>query len=39
MVSNDKEKLVLIRAAQGGLIMQVLHYANEVRDFGCDTEG
>ena len=35
MVRNDKEKLVLIRSAQGGLIMQVMFYANEVRDFGA----
>ncbi len=35
MVSHDKEKLVLIRSAQRGLIMQQLFYANEVRDFGA----
>ena len=35
MVSNEKEKLVLIRSAQGGLILQVMFYANEVRDFGA----
>jgi DNA end-binding protein Ku len=35
MVSHEKENLVLIRAAKGGLIMQVMYYANEIRDFGA----
>jgi DNA end-binding protein Ku len=33
MVSGGKEKLVLIRPAQGGLILQTMFYANEIRDF------
>ena len=39
MVSHDKEKLVLIRSAQRGLIMQQMYYANEVRDFGAIGKG
>ena len=39
MVSHDKEKLVLIRSAQRGLIMQQMYYANEVRDFGAIAKG
>jgi DNA end-binding protein Ku len=33
MVSYGKERLVLIRPAKGGLVLQVMFYANEVRDF------
>jgi DNA end-binding protein Ku len=33
MVSGGKEKLVLIRSAKGGLILQTMFYANEIRDF------
>lgn len=33
MVSRGKEKLVLIRPAKGGLILQTMFYANEIRDF------
>jgi DNA end-binding protein Ku len=33
MVSHGKEKLVLIRLRKGGLILQTMFYANEVRDF------
>jgi non-homologous end joining protein Ku len=39
MVSHHKEKLVLIRSAQRGLIMQQLHHANEVRDFDAIGKG
>ena len=35
MVSHNKENLVLIRSAKGGLIMQVMYYGEEVRDFGA----
>jgi non-homologous end joining protein Ku len=35
MVSHNKENLVLIRPAKGGLIMQVMFYADEVRDFAA----
>jgi DNA end-binding protein Ku len=34
MVSHGKEKLVLIRPCKGGLVLQTMFYANEVRDFG-----
>jgi DNA end-binding protein Ku len=34
MVSRGKEKLVLIRPWKGGLVLQTMFYANEVRDFG-----
>jgi DNA end-binding protein Ku len=33
MVSRGKEKLVLIRSSKGGLILQSMFYANEIRDF------
>jgi DNA end-binding protein Ku len=33
MVSGGKEKLVLIRSAKNGLILQTMFYANEIRDF------
>jgi DNA end-binding protein Ku len=33
MVSRGTEKLVLIRSAKGGLILQTMFYANEIRDF------
>lgn len=33
MVSRGKEKLVLIRSAKSGLILQTMYYANEIRDF------
>jgi DNA end-binding protein Ku len=33
-VMRGKENLVLIRPAQGGLMLHVLYYADEVRDFG-----
>jgi DNA end-binding protein Ku len=32
MVSHGKEKLVLIRPSKGGLILQSMFYANEIRD-------
>jgi non-homologous end joining protein Ku len=32
MVSRGKEKLVLIRSAKGGLILQAMLYDNEIRD-------
>ena len=35
MVSHNKENLVLIRAANGGLVMQTMFYADEVRDFSA----
>jgi DNA end-binding protein Ku len=34
LVSRGKEELVLIRPQKNGLIMHMLYYANEVRDFG-----
>jgi DNA end-binding protein Ku len=33
MVSHGKERLVLIRSAKGGLVLQVMFYADEIRDF------
>jgi DNA end-binding protein Ku len=39
MVSHNKENLVLIRAAQGGLILQFMFYKNEIRDFGAVPKG
>jgi DNA end-binding protein Ku len=33
LVMRGKENLVLIRAAQGGLMLHVMYYADEVRDF------
>jgi DNA end-binding protein Ku len=33
MVSHGKEKLVLIRPSKGGLVLQTMFYANEIRDF------
>jgi DNA end-binding protein Ku len=33
MVSRGKEKLMLIRSAKGGLVLQTMFYANEIRDF------
>jgi DNA end-binding protein Ku len=33
MVSGGKEKLVLIRPSRGGLVLQTMFYANEIRDF------
>jgi DNA end-binding protein Ku len=33
-VIRGKENLVLIRAAQGGLMMHAMYFADEVRDFG-----
>ncbi|MDR7586776.1 MAG: Ku protein [Armatimonadota bacterium] len=33
-VMRGKENLVLIRAAQGGLLLHTLYFADEVRDFG-----
>jgi DNA end-binding protein Ku len=33
MVSHGKEKLVLIRPRDGGLVLQVMFYADEIRDF------
>ena len=35
MVFHDKERLVLIRSAKRGLIMQMMYYWNEVRDFSA----
>jgi len=35
MVSHGKEKLVLIRPSKGGLILQTMFYANEIRDFSA----
>jgi DNA end-binding protein Ku len=39
MVSHNKENLVLIRPAKFGLVLQVMFYANEVRDFGAIPKG
>jgi DNA end-binding protein Ku len=39
LVSRGKEKLVLIRAYQKGLVMHTAYYANEVRDFGQIPKG
>jgi DNA end-binding protein Ku len=33
-VMRGKESLVLIRAAQGGLMLHTMYFADEVRDFG-----
>jgi DNA end-binding protein Ku len=33
-VMRGKESLVLLRAAQGGLLLHTLYFADEVRDFG-----
>jgi DNA end-binding protein Ku len=33
-VMRGKESLVLIRAAQGGLLLHTMYFADEVRDFG-----
>ena len=33
MVMRGKENLVLIRASQGGLLLHLMYYADEVRDF------
>ncbi|HJU04573.1 MAG TPA: Ku protein, partial [Nitrospiraceae bacterium] len=33
-VMRGKENLVLIRSAQGGLMLHVMYFADEVRDFG-----
>ncbi len=33
-VTRGKETLVLIRAAQGGLMLHTMYFADEVRDFG-----
>ncbi len=35
MVFHDRERLVLIRPAKGGLVLQVMFYATEVRDFSA----
>jgi DNA end-binding protein Ku len=34
LVMRGKESLVLIRPAQGGLMLHTMYYADEVRDFG-----
>ena len=34
-MSHNKENLVLIRSAQDGLILQVMFYKNEIRDFAA----
>jgi DNA end-binding protein Ku len=39
MVSHNKENLVLIRPAQGGLILQSMFYKNEIRDFATVPKG
>jgi DNA end-binding protein Ku len=39
MVSHGKGKLVLIRPAKGGLILQTMFYANEIRDFNEIAKG
>jgi DNA end-binding protein Ku len=39
MVSHGKEKLVLIRPSKGGLILQTMFYANEIRDFNEIAKG
>jgi len=39
MVSRGKEKLVLIRPSKGGLILQTMFYANEIRDFNEIAKG
>jgi non-homologous end joining protein Ku len=33
LVSYGQERLVLIRPCKGGLVLQVMFFANEVRDF------
>ncbi|MBI3079680.1 MAG: hypothetical protein HYY85_22250 [Deltaproteobacteria bacterium] len=33
-VMRGKESLVLVRAAQGGLMLHTMYFADEVRDFG-----
>jgi DNA end-binding protein Ku len=33
MVSRGQERLVLIRPCQGGLVLQIMFFGNEVRDF------
>lgn len=35
MVSHNKENLVLIRSAQGGLILQSMFYKKDIRDFAA----
>ena len=39
MVSRGKEKLVLIRPSKGGLVLQTMFYANEIRDFNEIAKG
>jgi DNA end-binding protein Ku len=38
-VMRGKESLVLIRAAQGGLMLHTMYFADEVRDFGEVAKG
>ena len=35
MVFHEREKLVLIRPAKGGLVLHMMYYATEVRDFNA----
>jgi len=39
MVSRGKEKLVLIRPSKGGLVLQTMFYASEIRDFNEIAKG
>src|SRR5206468_7427046 len=39
MVSHGKEKLVLIRPFKGGLVLQTMFYANEIRDLSEIAKG
>src|SRR4030095_2074842 len=39
MVSHGKEKLVLIRPWKGGLVLQTMYYANEIRDLTENPKG
>ena len=39
MVWHDKETLVLIRPREGGLVLQMMYYGNEIRDFDQIAKG
>jgi DNA end-binding protein Ku len=39
MVSHGEEKLVLIRPREGGLVLQIMFYADEIRDFDQIAKG
>jgi non-homologous end joining protein Ku len=39
MVWHDKETLVLIRPYEGGLVLQIMYYGNEIRDFDQIAKG